>query len=75
MQTQLVKHGEGFAIVIEKPLLKRLGINTDTHIEITTDGAVMLLTPVGDPDSATAFRDALEKGNAKYAETLKKLAE
>ncbi len=75
MRKLLTKHGNSLALVIEKPVLELLGANADTPFEITTDGQALVLTPVRDAKDDGAFRAALERGNQKYAEALKKLAE
>ena len=75
MQTQLIKHGNDFALIIKKPLLNQLGIGAEASFEVTTDGKIVVLTPVRGSHDADAFQNALETGSQKYAEALKKLAE
>jgi antitoxin component of MazEF toxin-antitoxin module len=71
----LTKHGNSLALVIEKPVLELIGADADTRFDISTDGQVLILTPVKDPDRSSAFRAALDKVNARYPKALKKLAE
>ncbi len=75
MRKNLTKHGNSLALVIEKPILDLLGADGETPFDITTDGQALVLTPVRDTERKAAFRAALERGNRKYAEALKKLAE
>jgi antitoxin component of MazEF toxin-antitoxin module len=75
MKTHLVQYGNDLALIIEKQILSQLAIQPDTALEVATDGNVLLLTPVNNPESNAKFCDALKEGNTKYAETLKKLAE
>ena len=75
MQKNLVKHGNSMAMIIEKPILDLLGADADTPFDITTDGQVLVLSPVLDPKRKKAFHTAMEKANQKYAEDLKRLAE
>jgi antitoxin component of MazEF toxin-antitoxin module len=75
MQKTLVKHGNSMALVIEKPILDLLGANVETPFDITTDGQALVLTPVRDKKRRDAFRAALKRGNRKYADALRKLAE
>jgi hypothetical protein len=42
---------------------------------VTTDGQVLILTPIKDADRREAFTDALNKVNARYPKALKKLSE
>ncbi|BCR05311.1 AbrB family transcriptional regulator [Desulfuromonas versatilis] len=71
----LTKHGNSLALVIEKPVLELLGADADTPFEVSTDGQVLILSPVRDADRRDAFKAALEKVNARYPKALKKLAE
>ena len=71
----LTKHGNSLALVIEKPILELLGADADTPFEVSTDGQVLILSPVRDADRHAAFKAALEKVNARYPKALKKLAE
>ena len=71
----LTKHGNSLALVIEKPILELLGVDADTPFNITTDGQVLILSPVKDTDHRKAFKSVLDKVNAKYPKALQKLAE
>ena len=71
----LTKHGNSLALVIEKPVLELLGANAETPFDITTDGQVLILSPVKDAERKDTFQSALGKVNARYPKALKKLAE
>jgi len=71
----LTKHGNSLALVIEKPILELIGANAETPFDISTDGQVLILSPVKDEGRDAAFQAALDKVNAKYPRALKKLAE
>lgn len=71
----LTKHGNSLALVIEKPILELLGADADTPFDITTDGQVLVLSPVKNEKQKEAFQSALEKVNVRYSKALKKLAE
>jgi antitoxin component of MazEF toxin-antitoxin module len=71
----LTKHGNSLALVIEKPVLELIGADAKTKFDISTDGQVLILTPVKDLGRSQAFKAALDKANAKYPKALKKLAE
>lgn len=70
----LKKHGNSLALVIEKPVLELLGVNADTPFDITTDGEVLVLTPIKDSGRKDRFQSALDKVNKRYPKALKKLA-
>lgn len=71
----LTKHGNSLALVIEKPILELLGADADTPFDITTDGQVLVLSPVKSEKQKDSFQAALDKVNARYPKALKKLAE
>lgn len=75
MTKTLTKHGNSLALVIEKPILELLGADADTPFDISTDGEVLILSPVRDTRRKRAFAEALEKSNRRYSSALKKLAE
>ncbi|MBE0585561.1 MAG: AbrB/MazE/SpoVT family DNA-binding domain-containing protein [Desulfofustis sp.] len=75
MIKMLTKHGNSLALVIEKPVLELLGADAKTPFEVTTDGQVLILSPIKDADRSEAFAKALDKVNARYPKALKKLAE
>ena len=71
----LTKHGNSLALVIEKPVLELIGADADTPFDVSTDGQVLILSPVKDTGRREAFKAALNKVNTKYPKALKKLAE
>ena len=73
---KLTKHGNSYALVIERPILDLLGIDGDTLLEISTpDGNSIVITPLKTKEEKRRFSSALKKINKKYGRTLKHLAE
>jgi antitoxin component of MazEF toxin-antitoxin module len=50
MIKKLTKHGNSYAMVIDKPILELIQATPDTPFEIISDGRSLVLTPVRDPD-------------------------
>jgi antitoxin MazE len=71
----LVKHGNSWAIVIDRPILELLKIEPESQVELTTDGHSINIAPVSPKDRSTKVREARERVNAKHAKAFKKLAE
>jgi len=71
----LTKHGNSYALVIDKPILDLLRIKPDTPLELTTDGSCLVITPIRKPAEERKLKEALEKINKRYCRDLKKLAE
>ncbi len=75
MVKTLTKHGNSLALVIEKPILDLIGAEADTPFNITTDGHVLVLTPIKATTREAAFKVSLDRVNKNYARALKKLAD
>jgi len=74
MLKKLTRHGNSLALVLDKGVIELLNIDSETPLEISTDGSLLLITPVRDEKRRRHFQDALEKTNARYGRTLKRLA-
>ena len=74
MLKKLTRHGNSLALVIDKGVLELLNIDDQTPLEITTDGSLLLISPVRDETRRLQFQEAVAKANAKYGRSLKKLA-
>lgn len=75
MIKRLTKHGNSYALVIEKPILELLNIDAESPLEVVTDGNTLTIVPVRDEKRRKQFEAALGKTNAKYGKMLKRLAE
>jgi len=75
MIKKLTKHGNSMALVLDRPVLDLLKIDNDTPLEITTDGSVLIISPLRDEARAARFREALEDANRRYGRALKRLAD
>ncbi len=74
MLKKLTRHGNSLALVIDKGILDILNIDGETPLEISTDGTLLVISPVRDEKRKRQFREALGKTNAKYGRALKRLA-
>lgn len=75
MIKKLAKHGNSLALVVDRAVLELLNIDADTPLEISTDGQVLIVTPVRDAKRRKKFQKALDSANRKYGRALKRLAE
>ena len=75
MIKNLTKHGNSLALVIDRPVLDLLKIDADTPLDISTDGQVLIISPVRDAERQKKFKKALETTNRRYGKALKKLAD
>ena len=75
MVKKLVKHGNSFALVLDKPLLDLLKIREDTPLEISTDdGRTLKISPVSDDDRRKRSKSAFDDTAKRFSKTLKNLA-
>jgi antitoxin component of MazEF toxin-antitoxin module len=72
----LTKHGNSYALVIDKPILDLLNIRPDTPLTISTDGKALLISPESEDDDIDdeQFQGILNGINERYAEVFKRLA-
>lgn len=75
MIKNLVKHGDGWAIVLDRPILNLLKIDPESQVELTTDGQTITISPCEDERHANRVQSARQVINEKYAKAFKKLAE
>jgi antitoxin MazE len=75
MIKKLTKHGNSWALVIDKPVLELLKIDPESPLEMTTDGQTLIISPAASPRRKAKFKAALEKTNRRYGRALKRLAD
>jgi antitoxin component of MazEF toxin-antitoxin module len=75
MVKTLVKHGNSYALVIDKPILEILRVTPQTPFEIVSDGRCLVLSPVRGPEEERKFRKALADVHKRFGRAMKKLAE
>ncbi len=74
MIKKLSRHGNSLALVIDRAVLDLLKIDTETPLDISTDGEVLVISPVRDAGRRKKFEKALRDVNRKYGRVLRKLA-
>ncbi|MCZ7584948.1 MAG: AbrB/MazE/SpoVT family DNA-binding domain-containing protein [Deltaproteobacteria bacterium] len=75
MIKKLTRHGNSYALIIDRPILDLLKIEPETPLEVSTDGDNLLVMPVRDEKRRKKFEAALADTNRKYGGMLKRLAE
>ena len=75
MVKTLTRHGNSYALVIDKPILEMLQITPETPLELMTNGDTLVIRPVRDKERQRYLEETLEEINRKYGRALKKLAE
>jgi antitoxin MazE len=75
MIKKLTRHGNSLALVMDRGVLDLLRIDADTPLDISTDGEVLIISPVRDEKRRKKFEEAVRETNRKYGRALKKLAD
>ena len=75
MIKNLTKHGNSYALVIDKPILELLKATPQTSFEIITDGRSLILTPVRSAEQEDKFEQAISMVHKRFGKAMKKLAE
>ena len=75
MIKNLVKHGNSWALVIDRPILDLLKISPESPLEISTDGRSIIILPAEDDQQSRQVRAARKKINTQHGKAFKKLAE
>lgn len=74
MFKKLIQHGNSSAIVIDKPIMEMLNINSDTTFKLSTDGKNIILSPQLSENQEIDILKSLAKINKRHEKVLKKLA-
>ncbi len=74
MIKKLSKHGNSLALIIDRPVLELLNIGPDTPLDVSTDGQVLIISPVLRAKRTRKFQEALKEANQQYGGMLKRLA-
>lgn len=75
MIKNLVKHGNSYALIIDKPILELLGVTPDTALELTTNGDRLIISPIRTKSKQARLTRIIDEVNQDFAPALKKLAE
>ena len=75
MTKNLIKHGNSWALIIDRAILELLKIDHDTPLELVTDGDVLVIHPQRTAEREKEFQAALDGVNSKYGRVLTRLAE
>ena len=75
MRKKLVRTGNSLALVLDKDLLDELGIGADTLLELSTDGDVIVVSPVRPRRVDERLKKVMARAEERYGGVFRKLAE
>ncbi len=73
MITKLVRIGDDIALVLDPPILKELGLDEGSEVDLSIDDGALVVTPVRDREQR--FRQATEEIDRKYADVFRRLSD
>jgi len=74
MVKRLTRTGNSLALILDRPLLEQAGIDETTQVEVSTDGDVIVISPVRAKKRSARLHKALDEINDRYAGVFKRLA-
>ncbi len=75
MVKKLTRTGNSLALVLDKPMLDRLKIDADTPLEVSTDGEVIVISPLRDRRRTAKLKRLVEEAHRQYGGVFRRLAE
>jgi antitoxin component of MazEF toxin-antitoxin module len=75
MLKRLTKHGNSWALVIDRPILDLLKIDTETPLEVSTDGRRLIVAPAQQSERRQKFEAAQRAAHKRYGKAFRRLAE
>jgi antitoxin MazE len=75
MVKKLTKTGNSLALVLDKPILDRVKIDPDTPLEVSTDGDVIVISPVRPRRRTARLKRIVEEAHRQYGGVFRRLAE
>ena len=75
MVKNLVKHGNSYAIIIERPVLELIQADAETSFEVISDGRSLILTPIRDQETEQKLDASWSRLHKRFGNAMRKLAE
>jgi len=75
MRKKLTRTGNSLALVLDRSLLDATGIRASTSLEVSTDGEVIVISPVRTAKRTGRLRRVMDRAHARYAGAFRRLAE
>ena len=74
MVKTLTRTGNSLALVLDEGILQATGIDADTRLEVSTDGDVIVISPVRSTKRTARLRAILEDLDREHAGAFRRLA-
>ncbi len=74
MVKTLIKHGNSYALIVDRPILELLKISPESPLELSTDGTCLVIRLAKGRQRHVRVAAALGRVNARHGKALKRLA-
>lgn len=75
MRKKLTRTGNSLALILDKRLLDRLGIDANTELDVSTNGNVIIVTPVRGRRDPARLKRIVAEAHSRYGGVFQRLAE
>ena len=75
MRKKLTRTGNSLALVLDKRLLDRVGIDAATTLDVSTNGEVIVISPVRTRRRTARIKGIAAEAHARYGGVFRRLAE
>lgn len=75
MVKTLTRTGNSLALVLDRSILDATGIDANTKLEVSTDGDVIVVTPVRSKKRTARLRKVLDDLDREHAGAFRRLAD
>jgi antitoxin component of MazEF toxin-antitoxin module len=75
MVKRLTRQGNSVAIVLDRPILEAANLDEGQQVEISTNGDVIIITPVRSKTRQARLRAVMGRIHQKYAGAFRRLAQ
>ncbi len=75
MRKKLTRTGNSLALVLDKRLLDSVGIDADTPLEVSTNGQVIVVSPVRGRQRTAKLKRIVAEAHSRYGGVFRRLAE
>jgi antitoxin component of MazEF toxin-antitoxin module len=75
MRKKLTRTGNSVALVLDKPLLDQMGLDETSEVEVSSNGDVVVITPVRAVARRRKLSQIMEAIDEQYGGVFRRLAE
>jgi antitoxin MazE len=74
MPKKLTRTGNSLALVLDRPILEATGIDDETLLEVSTDGDVIVISPIRSKRRTATLKKILDELHRDHAGAFRRLA-